>query len=60
MTCALSMAFRYVSATLGRFSARLRDHVDLDSLSRELLEVVSETMQPAHVSVWIRPTEVST
>lgn len=49
-----------VSATLGRFSARLRDHVDLDSLNRELLDVVSETMQPAHVSVWIRPTEVST
>ncbi|MDP9069069.1 MAG: hypothetical protein M3N53_12095 [Actinomycetota bacterium] len=44
--------------TLDSFSSRLRDTVDLDSLSNELVEVVGETMQPAHVSVWIRPSEV--
>jgi hypothetical protein len=40
--------------TLDAFNARLREHVDLESLKGELLEVVQETMQPAHASVWLR------
>lgn len=42
--------------TLGAFSARLRDQVDLESLRSELVGAVAATMQPEHASLWLRPT----
>jgi hypothetical protein len=46
---------RYDAATtIGVFSARLRQQVDLDTLTVELLAVVEQTMQPTSVSLWLR------
>jgi hypothetical protein len=48
---------RYDAArTIEGFSARLRQQVDLDSLTAELLAVVEQTMQPTQASLWLRPS----
>jgi hypothetical protein len=48
---------RYNAAqTIQAFSTRLRDHVDLDTLTTELLVVVDQTMEPTQASLWLRPS----
>jgi hypothetical protein len=43
--------------TLAAFSETLRNEVDVNQLREHLVEVVQETMQPAHVSLWLRTPE---
>jgi len=42
--------------TIQAFSTRLRDQIDLDTLTSELLAVVDQTMQPTQASLWLRPS----
>jgi hypothetical protein len=43
------------ATTIQAYSTRLRDQIDLDTLSTELLAVVDQTMEPTRVSLWLRP-----
>jgi hypothetical protein len=48
---------RYDAAkTIEAFSARLRDQIDLNTLSTELLAIVHQTTEPTQVSLWLRPS----
>lgn len=42
---------------LNQFAAAARDETDLDALTAELVRVIQETMQPAHVSIWLKPVK---
>jgi hypothetical protein len=42
--------------TIEAYSVRLRDQIDLDTLSRELLAVVDQTVQPTRALLWLRPS----
>jgi hypothetical protein len=43
--------------TLESFAARLRDQIELDALTFDVLDIVNVTVQPRHASVWLRPAE---
>jgi hypothetical protein len=41
--------------TVAAFNARLRDHIDLDTVANEVVAVVDQTMEPTTVTLWLRP-----
>jgi hypothetical protein len=43
--------------TLAQFSLTARDEVDLNTLTAQLTTVIQDTIQPVHVSLWLRPRE---
>jgi hypothetical protein len=45
-----------ITQTIAAFSARLREQLDLDTLSAELLAVADQTMQSTMLSLWLRPS----
>jgi hypothetical protein len=48
-----------VAQTVEAFSIRLRDQIDMDTLSTELIAVVDQTLQPTTASLWLRPPSPS-
>jgi hypothetical protein len=46
----------HAAQTIEAFSTRLREQIDLDTLSAELLAVVDQTVEPTHVSFWLAPS----
>jgi hypothetical protein len=44
------------SQMIATFSARLRNEIDLDTIGNDLQAIVAQTMQPAHLSLWLRPS----
>jgi len=43
--------------TLEAFSGRLRDQVEIETVSGEVLEIVRQTLQPVHATIWLKPPE---
>ena len=60
LLAAVELCWTAKKIAVARFAAAARDEVDLDTLTAELVEVIEETVQPEHVSLWLigeRPGE---